>query len=50
MSMEMDILVNLQNGGLIMLEKAYITLSMGQISFSPKNWLISIGSGKSSKS
>ena len=27
--MEMDILVNMQSGGLIMLEKACITLSMG---------------------
>ena len=30
LSMEMDILVNLQSGGLIMLEKACITLSMGE--------------------
>ena len=48
--MEMVILVNLQSGRLIILEKACITLSMGASFFNPKNWWMSTFLGKSSKS
>ena len=45
MSMEVNILVNLKSDKLIMLEEACITLSMGQVNFSPKKWLKSTGLG-----
>ena len=37
LSMEVNILVDLQSNGLIMLEEACIALSMGKANFSPKN-------------